>query len=276
MHGGRESQPSQVRSADGTQIAYWTSGTGPPLVLVHGAPADHTRWQPLLPFLEPHVTVHAMDRRGRGGSGDSADYQLEREAEDVVAVVRAAADTSGGDVDLYGHSYGGLCAFGAAALTTAVRRLVLYEGWPVPDPTAAALPPGLMDRLEALQAVGDSEGVVETLFRDLMKMPEPDFAIFRALPSWQARVAAAHTLPRELRALETALLDSEQARRITAPTLLLTGSDSPDPCAASVEQVAQSLGSAQVLVLDDQQHVADLLIPEVFATHLLSFLHVDR
>ena len=56
-----------VTSKDGTPIAYWTSGNGPPLVLVHGTPADHTRWRPLLPYLESHTTVHAMDRRGRGG-----------------------------------------------------------------------------------------------------------------------------------------------------------------------------------------------------------------
>ena len=73
---------TSVASRDGTQIAYWTSGAGPPLVLVHGAPADHTRWRPLLPYLEPYVTVHALDRRGRGDSGDAPEYRLEREYEE--------------------------------------------------------------------------------------------------------------------------------------------------------------------------------------------------
>lgn len=72
-----DSSPKRATSRDGTEIAYWTSGSGPPLVLVHGAPADHTRWRPLLPFLEPHATVHAMDRRGRGASGDGREYRLE-------------------------------------------------------------------------------------------------------------------------------------------------------------------------------------------------------
>lgn len=70
---------ASVSSGDGTEISYWTSGDGPPIVLVHGAPADHTRWRPLLPYLEQHLTVHAIDRRGRGASGDAGEYSLERE-----------------------------------------------------------------------------------------------------------------------------------------------------------------------------------------------------
>src|SRR5215207_6360472 len=123
---------TNVASRDGTDIAYWSSGGGPPLVLAHGAPADHTRWRPLLPFLEQHVTVHAIDRRGRGASGNAPEYSLEREYEDVAAVVDAVAATSGEQVDVYGHSHGGIVAFGAATLTGNIRRLVLYDGRPVP------------------------------------------------------------------------------------------------------------------------------------------------
>lgn len=118
-----------------TSIAYWTTGTGPPLVAVHGTPADHTRWQPLLPYLEPHFTVHAIDRRGRGPSGDASDY------EDVAAVVDALAAESKGRVSVYGHSHGGIVAFGAATLTANVHTLVLYEGWPVPDPRCTRCQP---------------------------------------------------------------------------------------------------------------------------------------
>jgi pimeloyl-ACP methyl ester carboxylesterase len=94
---------TSVVSLDGTEIAYWTSGVGPPIVLVHGAPADHTRWRPLLPYLEQRVMVHALDRRGRGASGDAPEYRLEREYEDVAAVVDAVAAASGEQVDVYGH-----------------------------------------------------------------------------------------------------------------------------------------------------------------------------
>jgi len=93
--------------------AFKKTGGGPPLVLVHGTTADHTRWNPVLPELEKHFTVYAMDRRGRGKSGDNDHYTLEREFEDVVAVVEAA----GSDVNLLGHSFGALCAMDAAMST---------------------------------------------------------------------------------------------------------------------------------------------------------------
>ena len=98
--------PEEVVSADGTPIAVWRTGEGPPLVLVHGAAADHGRWAPVLPALQERFTVLAMDRRGRGGSGDAEDYEIEREYEDVAAVVEWAGD----GVDLLGHSHGGACA----------------------------------------------------------------------------------------------------------------------------------------------------------------------
>jgi pimeloyl-ACP methyl ester carboxylesterase len=86
---------TSVASRDGTQIAYWTSGSGPPLVLVHGASADHRRWRPLLPYLEPYLTVHALDRRGRGATGDAPEYRLERGYQDVAAVGDTAAAAAG-------------------------------------------------------------------------------------------------------------------------------------------------------------------------------------
>jgi len=97
-------------SHDGTEIAYWTSGEGPPLLIVHGTSGSHERFAPLLPYLEPHATVHALDRRGRGGSGDAPEYELAREFEDVAAAVDVIAASSGAKVDVYGHSYGGECA----------------------------------------------------------------------------------------------------------------------------------------------------------------------
>src|SRR5918998_6394003 len=112
-----------VTSEDGTRIAGWRSGEGPPLVLVHGTAADHSRWKPVLPAFEERFTVYAVDRRGRGDSGDAEDYAIEREFEDVAAVV----DTIGEPANLLGHSYGALCALEAALLTPNVRKLVLYE-----------------------------------------------------------------------------------------------------------------------------------------------------
>ena len=276
MAGTAEATMTRVESRDGTEIAVWTSGHGPPLVLVHGAVADHTRWRPLLPHLEPHVTVHAMDRRGRGASGDAPGYAIEREFEDVAAVVDAVADASGSAADLYGHSFGGLCAFGGATLTAGIGRLVLYEGWPPADARARELPPGVGGRLDALLAEGNRDAVVETMFREVVLMPEAEITALRAQPAWPARVAAAPTIVRELRAIPQVSFDPGQAARITVPTLLLTGSDSDDPFAADLATVAAALPDARIGVLDGQRHVADILAPELFAQRLLAFLGERR
>jgi pimeloyl-ACP methyl ester carboxylesterase len=271
-----ESTMTRVVSRDGTEIARWTSGEGPPLVVVHGTPADHTRWRPLLPYLEPHVTVHAIDRRGRGASTDAPDYGLAREYEDVAAVVDAVADASGTPVDLYGHSHGGIVAFGAATRMSRIRKLVLYEGWPVPNPDVYALPPGLEERLDALLAEGYRDAVVETLFRELELMSDEDMQAFKAAPSWPGRVAAADTITREVRAETGARLDPELAGRITVPVLLLTGANSSDASKAGIEAVAAALPDARIVVLEGQEHVADVLVPEVFAEHVLAFLRDQR
>jgi pimeloyl-ACP methyl ester carboxylesterase len=271
-----EATATRVVSRDGTEIGYWTSGEGPPLVLVHGTTADHTRWRPLLPYLEPHATVHAIDRRGRGASGDAPDYDVTREFEDVAAVVDAVAEASGSAVDVLGHSYGGLCAFGGAALTSNIGRLVLYEGWPSPNPDLLALPPGVEERLDVLLAEGNREAALETFFREVVKMPEEEFVVYRALPAWQARIAAAHTITRESRAEQAALFDPEQATKITVPTLLLAGGDSPDFLKAGIDTVAAALPDAHIVVLDGQQHIAIDLIPEAFADHVVAFLRDQR
>jgi pimeloyl-ACP methyl ester carboxylesterase len=271
---GKEELVSQqsVTSKDGTAIAYWTSGKGPPLVLVHGTPADHTRWRPLLPYLESHTTVHAMDRRGRGGSGDGEEYALEREYEDVAAVVDAVAEASGSAVDVYGHSHGGICAFGGATLTSNIRKLVLYEGWAVANPEVYALPGDLEERMDALLASGELDAVVETLFRELESMSEEDLSALRSAPSWPGRVAAAPTITRELRAERGARLDPEQAAKITVPVLLLTGENSSDPSKADIETVAAALPDARIVVLEGQEHVADILVPKTFSEYVMAFL----
>jgi pimeloyl-ACP methyl ester carboxylesterase len=264
---------SSVASRDGTEIAYWTSGCGAPLVLAHGAPADHTRWRPLLPYLEQHFTVHAIDRRGRGASGDASKYSLEREYEDVAAVVDAVAAASGEQVDVYGHSHGGIVAFGAATLTENIRRLILYEGWPVPDPSIYALPAEVVRRMDTLLAEGNRDGAVEALFRSVEGVSDEDMAALRRAPSWPGRVAAANTVTREILGETRARLDAEQAAKIRVPVLLLIGENSTDPARREVGAVAAALPNARLLVLARQQHIADILDAENFAKHLLDFLH---
>jgi pimeloyl-ACP methyl ester carboxylesterase len=260
-----------VISTDRTPIAYWTSGEGPPLVAVHGATADHARWRPVLTLLERTATVHAIDRRGRGGSGDNRGHGLDREFEDVAAVVRAVADRTGGRVDLLGHSYGAIVSLGAARLAgDHLRRLVLYE--PPVGPAGELLVPDLVERLESLVARGRREEAIETFFREEVGVPPEELAVMRGLPAWRARVTAAHTVPRELRAVTTFDPAPDWLRAVTVPTLLLLGGDSPAAMARGVEQVHRHLPVARIAIMPGQRHVAIDTTPELFASLVRDFL----
>lgn len=178
-----------VVSRDGTPIAVWKSGGGPPLVLVHGAAADHSRWAPVLGALGEHFTVLALDRRGRGQSGDSAVYAIEREYEDVAAV----AEWVGDQVSVLGHSYGAVCALEAARLTGAITRLVLYEGplgFLQTDPDVVA-------RLRALLDAGQADELLGLFMREVAGLTAEQVELLRSLPAWEARLAVAGTIPRE-------------------------------------------------------------------------------
>jgi pimeloyl-ACP methyl ester carboxylesterase len=255
-------------SRDGTPIGYWRSGLGPALVLVHGTSADASRWETARPPLDPHVTLCAMDRRGRGASGDGAGYRLEDEAADVAAVVDAIADSGGGPVDVLGHSYGALCALEAAtALTPGIRRMVLYE-----PPLGAVTPPEFADQMAELLAQGRPEEVVISVLRDLAGMSADQLQLAMSLPSWPNRVAAAHTIVRETRAENAYDFAPERFASLGVPTLLLTGADTPPALAASTVVLATALPGARVVTMAGQGHVAMLTSPDLFATEVLSFL----
>jgi pimeloyl-ACP methyl ester carboxylesterase len=277
IDGAEGSTPTlEVTSRDGTPIAVWASGEGPPLLLVHGTSGDHSRFRPLLPYLEPHATVYAMDRRGRGGSGDGPVYDPMREYEDVAAVVDAIADATGSPVDVYGHSQGAFCAWGAATLTTNIRRLVLFEGVPLLHPEAWQLPEGIAARMDRLIADGEPERALLLFWQEVVGLSDAEIESVRAQPSWAGRVAAAHTIAREVVAYLDTSFDPVHAARITVPVLLVAGSESADPSAAEVESVATALPDARIVVLRGQHHVADTLAPEVFAEPVLAFLREGR
>jgi pimeloyl-ACP methyl ester carboxylesterase len=181
--------PASVVSRDGTSIAAWRSGEGPPVVLIHGAAADHNRWAPVLPALEERFTVFAVDRRGRGRSGDANDYALEREFEDVVAVV----ESTGEAVDVLGHSYGGICAVEAALLTDRIRKLVLYE----PPMGFLVSPPHVVEQLQALLEAGRRDELLAFFMQEVAGLPTDQVELMRSLPAWGARLDAADTIPRE-------------------------------------------------------------------------------
>jgi pimeloyl-ACP methyl ester carboxylesterase len=256
--------PETVVSADGTSLAVWRSGEGPPLVLIHGATADHSRWAPVLPALEEHFTVHNYDRRGRGESGDAAGYAIAREFDDAVAVIESA----GSDVNVLGHSHGGVCAVEAALLTDRIRKLLLYE----PPMGFLATPAHVVDELEALLEAGKRDELVALFMREVAGLPPEQIEVLRSLPAWEARIAAADTIPREERANREYAWEPERFRDLTVPTMYLQGGDSPELFRLAGEALEAALPDCRVVVMPGQRHTAMDTAPELFMNEVLRFL----
>jgi len=256
-----------IKSKDGTPIAFAESGQGTPLVLVHGTTADHTRWIPILGELEKQFTVYAIDRRGRGQSGDAPAYSIEQEFDDVAAVV----DAIGESVNLLGHSFGALCSLESSLRTKKLRKLVLYE-----PPIRISMPlyqPATLARLQDMVEAGDRDAVVATFFREVVDMPESELTMLRSLPNWEARMAAAHTIPREMRAADEGYqFDEARFATMSTPTLMLLGGDSPPFLKRATEIVSAALPSCRTVVLPGQQHTAMNTAPAMFLREVVGFL----
>jgi pimeloyl-ACP methyl ester carboxylesterase len=265
----RERQMSEpafktVRSADGTPIACWRTGSGSPLVLVHGTAADHARWAGVLPLFEARHTVVTIDRRGRGGSGDAAEYAIEREFEDLAAV----ADWTGPGTSVLGHSYGAECALAAARLTENIVRLILYE----PPAGMVLVGPDLIGRLEDLLRDGKRDALLQLFFEEVAGVSPEQVERMRSQPSWAARIGAAHTIPRELRAARDRPFDAEAARDLHTRTLLLQGGDSLPAFKTATEVVHTALPNSLVVVMPGHRHTAMDTGSELFTREVLSFL----
>jgi len=259
-----------VRSPDGTSIAVWVEGDGPPLVVVHGALNDHTTDRPFIDELRRTVTTFALDRRGRGASGDGPDYSIEREFEDIAAVVDAVAARTRQAVSAWGHSYGADCVMGAAALTGNLTRLVLYE------PGLGFASSGhVLEALEAIDravAAGDVEGALLTALRRIVELTEEEIAVVRATPGWPARLAAVPRLPREIRAELAWTYEPGQFDAVTAQTLLLAGAESSTAQQEATARAAEAISDVRVQTLDGHSHIAHRVDPAMVAAIVCDFV----
>ena len=254
---------SSVRSPDGTVIGFETLGDGPPMVLVHGTGADHTRWTAVRERLAARYRLYLVDRRGRGLSRDEAPgYAIAREGEDIAAVAEAA----GGDVYLLAHSYGALCALEAVRKTDAVTRLLAYEP-PRPKPGEHVVGAGARDRM---RAAGDPEEILRIFLREALRLGEADVEAMRGTPVWRARVAAAHTIPRELDVVE-AMEFGEDLGEIAIPVRLLAGTESPEYLRLAADAVAARVPGADVVPQHGQAHQAMDFDPDQFAAAVFAF-----
>lgn len=262
-------RPVFATSKDGTRIAAFRSGAGPPLVLVHGTTADHTRWRPVLGALEARFTVYAVDRRGRGASGDTPPYAFEREFEDVAAVVDEAAGAAGARVSLLGHSWGAVCSMGAALRTRHLGRLILYEPPFVRD--ESVYPSDFLARLDTMIAAGRSDEAVTTFMREVVRVPPAQLELLRSLPAWRGRVAAAHTIAREFRRSGYPIAP-ESLGGVRVPVLLLEGDRSPPFLREALRLVQSRLAGSRIATMPGQQHAAMDTGPQAFLKPVLEFL----
>jgi pimeloyl-ACP methyl ester carboxylesterase len=256
-----------ILSTDQTVIAFEQTGAGTPLLLVHGTNGNHTQWNMVLPFFSPHFTVYAMERRGRGRSGDAPEYCIQREFEDVVALAGAIGEP----VDILGHSFGAACVLGAARLIPNLRRLILYEP-PMLQVQHSPQRAMLLDNMEQLLARSKNAQIVITLLRDMLNVPQPLLDRIQNLPNWADQVAAAHTIPRELRQSHCYAPCLADLEHITVPTLFLLGEHSPAFFRQTTETLQAHLPDSQITVLPGQQHSAMLTAPELFASEVAKFL----
>jgi pimeloyl-ACP methyl ester carboxylesterase len=253
-----------VKSKDSTPIAFECAGTGPSLVIVHGGIGDHTRWKPLFPFFAPHFRVCAMDRRGHGMSGDSPDYTLQRETEDVAAVINSQP----GPIFLLGHSYGGVCALEATFLTDKISKLVLYEP-PLQERNRSIL----AARMEGMIRKGQREQALVMFLQEIVMMSPNEVATMKSRPSWAGLVASVESQIRQIRALDEYRFDASRMSKLKVPTLVLTGSrtESPD-LKRAISALMGCLPNPTLVVLEGQEHNAMDTVPQQFAETVISFL----
>ena len=257
-----------VRSADGTAIAYDTLGEGPALILVDGAMCTRsTGTKPQLAgLLSAHFTVYSYDRRGRGDSGDTSPYAVQREIDDLAALIQAA----GGTADLYGHSSGGSLAMEAAvALGSQVRGLAMYEAPCNDDPAARRAWGQYISQLtEALTAGRRGDAVAA--FMAHTGMPAEQIEEMRNAPFWPGMEALGPTLAYDHAAIlgKDASIPRELAARVAVLTLVMHGDASYPFMGETARALTQAIPHAELYTLPGQDHNVS---PEVLAPILVQF-----
>jgi pimeloyl-ACP methyl ester carboxylesterase len=253
-----------VTAPDGVQLACDVAGEGTPLVMVHGAGSGRWTFDLVRPHLEDRFEVWTVDRRGRGDSSDGDGYAIEREFDDVAAAVRAAGEGA----LLFGHSYGGLVSAGAADRLNGLPRLALYEA-----PMGGVLADeAWIERFESHLVASETDRAVSEFMRDVGGYSDAEIEAMKGTPAWQARRAAAPSVPRELRAELAFSIDDLGLSGLGIPTLLLLGSESPPWAGRSTEALAAAIPGAEVRPLEGQGHGASVSAPELLGEELARFL----
>ncbi|WP_331739298.1 alpha/beta hydrolase (plasmid) [Streptomyces sp. NBC_00637] len=255
-----------VQSADGTAIAYDRSGEGEPLVLVGGSFSEraHPTMTQLAAELAPHFTVYNYDRRGRGDSADAPEYAVEREIEDLAALIAEA----GGSANVFGLSAGGVLALKAAASGLDITRLAVYDLPFVVDETGPKPPAGFTEKLAELAATDRRGDAVEFFMTEGMGAPAEAVAGMRFAPFWAGLEALAHTLPYDTTIMGDFSLPGEELASVKVPALVVHGGDADPWLHAGARAAADALPDSRHHTLAGQGIAVD---PAVLAPQLRKF-----
>lgn len=259
----------KILSKDGTAIAIERTGRGPALVFVDGAMCYRASGpsQPMAAALAEHFTVFTYDRRGRGDSSDSGPYDVQREVDDLDAVIREA----GGQAVVLGVSSGAALALEAASRGVPITRLALYEAPFIVDDSRPALSDEFVPQLNAALAAGRRADAVK-MFMKLVGVPTIFITLMRVMPAWPKLTAIAHTLPYDL----TIVGPHQRGRPLpatrwsgaTMPTLVMDGGKSPAWMRNATRALAGVLPNATYRTLDGQTHMVK---PKALAPPLVEF-----
>lgn len=249
---------NEVTSNDGTTIAFDRLGEGPPVILVCGGSTDRASNAPLADLLAEHFTVFNYDRRGRGDSGDTPPYAVERELEDIEALI----DAAGGSAFVYGTSSGAALALIAASSGRPITKLALWEPPYILDENSRP-PADQAEQYNEMIAEGRRGDAVEFFMSKVVGLP-PEFVAFaRTQPFWQAQEAIAHTLAYDATIMGDYSLPTERAAAVSAPTIVIVGGASLPFMSETAQALANAIPDAQIRTLEGQDHnvAADAIAP---------------
>jgi pimeloyl-ACP methyl ester carboxylesterase len=251
-----------VTSKDGTTIAFDRLGDGPPVISVCGGSTDRMANAPLAELLAEHFTVFNYDRRGRGDSGDAAPYAVEREVEDLDAVI----DAAGRSAFVYGTSSGGALALEAAASGLAITKLAIWEP-PFSLDESSRPPADQVQRYNEMISAGHRGDAVEYFMTKVVGLPPEFVAYARTQPFWQRQEELAHTLAYDATIMGDYSLPAELAA-VSAPTLVMAGGGSFPFMRETARALADVIPDAQTRILEGQEHNVD---PSALAPVLVEF-----
>jgi len=246
-------------SSDGTIITFDRLGDGPPVILVCGGSVDRMSNAPLAALLAKHFTVFNYDRRGRGASGDTAPYAVEREIEDIDALIAAA----GGSACLYGSSSGAALALEATASGLAITKLALWEPPFIVGDSHPRPPADTAKTYTELVSAGRRGDAVEYFMAKVVGLPPEFVAYARTQPWWPAQEALAHTLAYDATIMGDYSLPTERIASITTPTLVIDGGASFEWIGETAQAIVELLPNGQGRTLEGQTHdvAAEALAP---------------